>query len=637
MFIIVLFPSKLHSTRIQVGIPVKKMKNKKIYSLIISSVLTGVLLAAMAFCYTTAAASNPSADKIVQQWRARSRFLSLGKTDEADAYLKKIETLKTKSSIPNLSPISAALSLEASSTDTNERDKLLLISSDLSPEDALPYAYIAKNALSLSDFSPTKAARALVSYTKILKSDSFQGAPVLYDLNLTLKKIIRIFALIFLSLLFIRRLPLIFFRIKRIFEPSVPAGLAAAAIASTFVPAWLIAGKTGIFLLLCLYLWPCSNKREQLITALILVCLALSVPLDIIVKEASQMNRLNPIYPTYKVEREIQMGSKSWEMNIVKKSAENGDLLANLVLGLVAKRSGRLEEALQYFEKADSNNISPLASVNKAIVLKRRGEDAKAITVLKKAVLKAPDMFSAHYNLGRILAQNAMLDEARPHLRKAQGINPHLFSMLESKKTNKAQNLSLAEARPKPPAIDHIISTALSKYKTEWIKPSVTYLIWIVLCMLFSLTVGGKKKPLYCRNCGKPFDPLETEGESPQGMCIQCINTFYKKTAVEPSARALKEKQVSRYNFISSTLCKLIGIPISGFAQLAHGAALLGSIQMLSLVSIAVLFAHPSMSTLTRWEYPDPIIAIARVVTIATFLILYAVNIIWIFKGDEIK
>lgn len=86
---------------------------------------------------------------------------------------------------------------------------------------------------------------------------------------------------------------------------------------------------------------------------------------------------------------------------------------------------GNLNEALKWFERSehlDKNNLFNL--FNKATILTKKGEDEKALEILRSLLSKSPREYQIHLAIGNIYAKIGNKTEALVSFQKACDLNP---------------------------------------------------------------------------------------------------------------------------------------------------------------------------------------------------------------------
>ena len=96
-------------------------------------------------------------------------------------------------------------------------------------------------------------------------------------------------------------------------------------------------------------------------------------------------------------------------------------------LGIVLENQGKLDQAMEYFQKSleiDSECVESLTNVG--MILRRRGQIDDAIAYQRKALAIRPQYARAHNNLANALSQSGRAEEAIRHYEKALEIDPQL-------------------------------------------------------------------------------------------------------------------------------------------------------------------------------------------------------------------
>ncbi len=109
-----------------------------------------------------------------------------------------------------------------------------------------------------------------------------------------------------------------------------------------------------------------------------------------------------------------------------KKRANN--LNITYLKGFLARAEGNYDEAITAFEKVlklSPNNPDGLA--NLGFLAYERGQNEKAETLLRQAIKEDKNIFTAHYDLGRLLIRLKRIDEALPILEKGAELNKKIL------------------------------------------------------------------------------------------------------------------------------------------------------------------------------------------------------------------
>jgi len=102
------------------------------------------------------------------------------------------------------------------------------------------------------------------------------------------------------------------------------------------------------------------------------------------------------------------------------------DYLKHGLHGVQLAKQGRLEEAMEEFERAVQANPDYLEGhVNAAVVLLDKGLTEEALTRLNRVLTRNPNRWDAHGNVGIALARQGKLEEAVAHFKKALEYNPN--------------------------------------------------------------------------------------------------------------------------------------------------------------------------------------------------------------------
>jgi tetratricopeptide (TPR) repeat protein len=156
-------------------------------------------------------------------------------------------------------------------------------------------------------------------------------------------------------------------------------------------------------------------------------------------------------------------------------SFDPGDLAALQHLGNVLARSGRLTEAIPYFEKAASVAPDDVRILNDLGVARAMQNQPDAATeIFRRITAQRPGFAPAHTNLGRLALQSGNPTEARQHLETAWRLAPGnretarlLVSLMGGKNGNRpaeavaVARLVLEKNQPAEPADHELLAAAL--------------------------------------------------------------------------------------------------------------------------------------------------------------------------------
>jgi len=95
------------------------------------------------------------------------------------------------------------------------------------------------------------------------------------------------------------------------------------------------------------------------------------------------------------------------------------------LLGLIAYRTGALEEAVELLSQATHENASqPTYWFNLGVVLQKQGKATEALTAYQRALTLHPEYPEAHSNVGNVLMELGRLEDAAAAYQRALRIRP---------------------------------------------------------------------------------------------------------------------------------------------------------------------------------------------------------------------
>jgi tetratricopeptide (TPR) repeat protein len=162
--------------------------------------------------------------------------------------------------------------------------------------------------------------------------------------------------------------------------------------------------------------------------------------IGLIVLGAAGLNRLPRVIPATLV---VLLGALTWQQTGIYRNLEtlwrdtlvkNPDCwLAHNNLGLLLNNQGRIEEAMEHYQKAIQINPNYFETPNNlGVALADKGRFDEAIENYRKAIQINPNYSDALNNLGAALGAKGRSDEAIESFRKAIRINPNYSGALNN-------------------------------------------------------------------------------------------------------------------------------------------------------------------------------------------------------------
>jgi tetratricopeptide (TPR) repeat protein len=119
------------------------------------------------------------------------------------------------------------------------------------------------------------------------------------------------------------------------------------------------------------------------------------------------------------------------QTDLLEAMRHEGDVpLLSAALGEVYAAQGNLVDAAQIFRKTFVETNIPAFQFAYALALEKEGNDAQALSELKKSAELLPNDARVHFEYGKMLRKNAQIKEARQELERARALDPDLAGNL---------------------------------------------------------------------------------------------------------------------------------------------------------------------------------------------------------------
>lgn len=595
------------------------------------------------FLAAPASAQAPSPgnswEKILQKWNTRSHFQALGQKENSLQYLNEIRQLQQEGGLPNLSALAATVTREALSSAEEEQAALLEAASALAPDEALPLGIRTAKAWRFPSPAIGAGFTELGRYWSVVSHDAFQLAPILLSALEIAASTFFWLALSLCLLIALRTSPLLWLDLRRRAPLAIPLPLLILAATLAVALPWFFWGAPGaLFAFLFLY-WKFFNAQEKICGGLLLLLMAATPLVGQLRAAALSFGPHHSDYPLYMADRLPRLEESAVRLTALQAVRPHEERIP-FQLALLYKRQGRWNEALSEIKAA--LQLRPqwaAAESNRGLILIGQGQEEEARAAWRKAVELDGHLFAARYNLGKLLFRSAALEEARENLSRAQALDPERFAAQEArgKKNETSVNLFFAEARlPQSSLWESRFDSAAARAalrpaagtralpNARWLWPLL--LLWLPLCQLGAFLLWPKSRPRNCRCCGEAYDLLTAPPPEGQGLCVQCVNIYQRKAAIEPAVRAMKERRVLLHRWLRGPLQTVAGFLFNGSAYALDGAALLGAVQLTSFYLLLFLWLTPLAAPLTEYAYDNPLLLLGRYAALLFFVFTLALN-----------
>lgn len=357
---------------------------------------------------------------------------------------------------------------------------------------------------------------------------------------------------------------------------------------------------------LLFFLWPYQNLHERIWSGALLLALAVSPWMLRSVEHLSQTSErleeslyrleLNPL------DREAY--------GVALGAAEAGDWLAQASVSFADKRTGALDGALTWLQKAqaqapDDRAVAYLAHQRGNLLL-AQGEDAQALVAYQQALPVLKNEPALHFNMHRLYRQLGQLSEAAAALERANELAPKRVSDWSARRDPHIN--TFIEDVPLPRSYLNArqfaqLSTAGPWSERAWVwlagpvsMWSAPILVGLSLLLLVPITLFGQRFNLSwpCERCGRRVETSVSGGLPAYTHCTLCEMIYMRGVGkVQQETRFVHDQRVSRWGRVHRIL-ELVSRAVPGLSDLAGGRPWQAAVWLLPLIGLLGLSLRPA-------------------------------------------
>ncbi len=264
----------------------------------------------------------------------------------------------------------------------------------------------------------------------------------------------------------------------------------------------------------------------------------------------------------------------------------------HLVYGELLRMHGDIQGAQRQFQQAalaDGSSVAALVFLGNLAV--EEGDYARALEYYNSAVQRDGDSALAYYNLSTAYDLNRRFqdgDEARRRARELAGRRPRELGLPGADERIRFPRLGSADVQAMVQAIpqETRIKLGLGGFGVRWDRVAnnpftVLFVVSVVLgCVFLLLRSRWMWTASACSRCGRIFCPRCKTATESTIYCSQCISVFLKRDVVSIEQQSAKLEQIRRWEGLTTTLHRLVGVLVPG------GGAILGGRVWVGMVTV---------------------------------------------------
>ncbi len=432
--------------------------------------------------------------------------------------------------------------------------------------------------------------------------------------------------IVFIVYLFVTRLPLLMHDIsedrKNIFY-ILP------------MPLFILLGPAILLLYIIFVLWPYCNKREKIISSLIVISFAFC-PLSIPTLGTFMDAQLSPYL---KAVVDVNEGKDNRYAISRLKGDRRWD--ASFSYALALKREGYYDEAIRIYQgllkdKADARVYNNMGNCYTAL----KNYDM-AMDYYKKA-MDIRKLVSTYYNISQVLRERLDFEGADASYREAIKMDPDRVSGYRHREGTSPNRFVMDETLSMAELWGIAFSVPSGAYSgAVWRGMSVLPIgLSPFVALIFGIAIYLRGRFLstgvyICRRCGNILcDRCEkriTKGiSSGEGMCLRCYRTLVKIDELEPKARIERILDINTFQNKRRTRVGLLSLILPGMGHLYAGKTIRGFLLIFAFVFLLGIFAlwgafFPSIPAISLSELRIAILLVA--------VLLYGYINLMVFRG----
>lgn len=372
--------------------------------------------------------------------------------------------------------------------------------------------------------------------------------------------------------------------------------LTAVPWAMVVLPVILGFGIAWAVIIAALWMWVFLSRKEKVVVGLFVLFLAV-MPLAL---DALAVFVLGGSSPTVKVLSEVRDGLVSAESaaHLARADGVRSNPTLLLARGLVAKREGRLTDAVRDYEAytAAGGSRPAAARNNLGNVYYTAGDLDRAAAEYREAVRIDPKLVTARYNLSQVTRELFRFDEGDQLYIQAREIDAEAVSSyrrIAGPHPNRVvvdENLTLADLRNGVEASGARrveVSEALWSRFMRGISLQVLPIFTgglLVLVPLLGYALGRRLSiPYACRKCGQVICD-ECQVATKERMCSACHQTLISMVGIDVKDRVRKILEIQKHRERESFVTRLLSFLLPGGGHILMGRTGVGILALFVVV-----------------------------------------------------
>ncbi|MFC1655057.1 hypothetical protein ACFL2F_04555 [Myxococcota bacterium] len=377
------------------------------------------------------------------------------------------------------------------------------------------------------------------------------------------------------------------------------------------IPILFRMGLLSVLLLWALIAWIYQEKRERLVTFLVVAFVALSPFALKWVVSGMQVPESAVAELSAVAQGPADSRSIARLKSRLEREPENHVILATM--GGLYKRTGNLDLAEELLDRA--LKIRPNSVVllnNRANVMFLKNDMKSAIGLYDQAIQARPDLAVPYFNLSKAYYRAVDLNKGKHHRNQALRLDPEgiqkVNKLAESRKANfVVADLSIPREWINGQNDRHDGKTGERATQHLWAAwggagSSGTFpFVGAGVVVLFGLILLLRKKVYFssgCVRCGRPACRRCSSELRDDTACSQCFHAFvHREQGIDAKSRISKEIQIRQYRLRKENIARGITFLLPGVGQFIKGRPLRGMLflTVFCCVIVQVLLGHGVM------------------------------------------
>lgn len=353
---------------------------------------------------------------------------------------------------------------------------------------------------------------------------------------------------------------------------------------------WIASGWTAIYWLVISFRF--MRRPERLAAVFLLLATILSVPAYRVAVAVYGLTT----DPVVRTTLEAATGPYSPE-RIVKLqklvTSHPDDPTYRFLLGGLYKNGRYLEDAFEEYKAALEIDPSLFeANINIGNLYYLTGNFTEAAAYYLRALESEPDSILAYYNLHLAQAEAFRFAESREALDRATAMDSTLVTELMRRGREEERvvvidaeidfgsiwqaSLSGGRVRQRTES-EEARSAGVGSVRQQLLNPvSIAAMVALVVCVVGVLSTGSRGPARRCIRCGRPFCHYCKSGRQGQEYCSQCMHLFVLGDGLAPETKTRKLYEVQRYERLTRSIRRYIGLVLPGAGHLLRGKVVRG-------------------------------------------------------------